>query len=340
VNGTILLSQLQDVADVLDEVHGDTSSNRVDLTQIRTESMLTLQSVIDAMDGGLTQEEHDYLLSIPTVGLLPGDIWGYTLQTTDMNQQDPGRMAQTVLTDLWHFLAFKAGYEGLPVPNNPWFHFVAVDPYYTGSWLGFWTASGSSHPVPQLDLTLVDLGDTVLAYLQREYPSYAWTTDGPGSSAAQNKVWLTHTGSPKTWYYWCTLTDADLAGIWREQEIITEEPIISVVAAPLWPGVAGATMGDEVALTAQLDLAEPMHGIRVHVTTPPTKTGVRSIGGRLMYYGIGECAFYNDQNWVEPWQYMGFTDAIYTPRTMEIASGCLFRVLAGAGGTVTPWTRT
>lgn len=108
----------------------------------------------------------------------------------------------------------------------------------------------------------------------------------------------------------------------------------------LWPGAANATLGTEVALVDQLELTEAMHGVLVNVTTPPTRTGRREIGGHLMDYGVGEISFVADNGYIEPWQYMGFRTAIFTPRTMEVAAGAVFRVLAGAGGTVTPWTRT
>lgn len=108
----------------------------------------------------------------------------------------------------------------------------------------------------------------------------------------------------------------------------------------LWPGLANATLGTEVALIDQLELTTPMHGILVNVTTPPTRTGRREIGGRLMDYGVGEISFLTDNGYAEPWQYMGFRQAIYTPRTMGRASGAIFRVLAGAAGNVRPWTRT
>jgi hypothetical protein len=64
------------------------------------------------------------------------------------------------------------------------------------------------------------------------------------------------------------------------------------------------------------------------------------IGGQPMDYGVGEMSFGNDSGWIEPWVYLGFRTAVFTPKTMRSASHAYFRVLAGAGGTVQAWHRT
>jgi hypothetical protein len=83
-----------------------------------------------------------------------------------------------------------------------------------------------------------------------------------------------------------------------------------------------------------------MDGVIVAVTTPPQKLGQYQIGGETLDYGVGRIAFANDQGDLEPWQYLGFRSAIYTPRSMAHASAVHLQVLGGAGGTVTPWVIT
>lgn len=117
-------------------------------------------------------------------------------------------------------------------------------------------------------------------------------------------------------------------------------PTPATGGAPVWPGAENATLGDSVELTSQLHLEEECHGVLVAITTPPTRTGLRQIGGALYDYGVGEIAFETDSGQIEPWQYLGFRTAIFTPKTMEKAAGARFRVLAGASGTVTPWLRS
>jgi hypothetical protein len=115
---------------------------------------------------------------------------------------------------------------------------------------------------------------------------------------------------------------------------------LAVSGPPVWPGADGVDLGTPADLVDQLYLVAPMDGVIVAVTTPPTKTGRRSIGGATYDYGVGEIAFETDSGDLEPWQYLGFRAAIFTPKTMEHAAGARFRVLAGALGTVTPWTRS
>jgi hypothetical protein len=81
-----------------------------------------------------------------------------------------------------------------------------------------------------------------------------------------------------------------------------------------------------------------MHGAVPTVTTPPT-SGLL-VGGHLYDYSVGEIAFQNDSGFIEPWQYLGFRTAIFTPKSMESADAALFRVLAGAEGTVRTFTRS
>lgn len=111
-------------------------------------------------------------------------------------------------------------------------------------------------------------------------------------------------------------------------------------APPVWPGVAGVTLGQSVALSDGLHLTTPMDGVIIAITTPPSRTGTMSIGGATFDYREGQIAFEDDQGHIEMWQYLGFRNALYTPRSMAHAAGARFRVLAGAEGTVTPWTIT
>jgi hypothetical protein len=124
----------------------------------------------------------------------------------------------------------------------------------------------------------------------------------------------------------------------RQPVTFNETPItVETTGAPVWPGADHVTFGEARVLADQLHIDETMHGVIVSVTTPPTRTGLRQIGGQLYDYGVGEIAFGTDEGDIEPWQYLGFRSAIFTPRTMAVASHVYLRVLAGASGTVTPW---
>lgn len=107
---------------------------------------------------------------------------------------------------------------------------------------------------------------------------------------------------------------------------------------PVWPGLAGVVLGTPVSLDYTVEVAGPLHGIIVDVTSPPGKLSEHPIGGETYYYRLGEISFVNDQGQAEPFQYLGFPLAVYLPRTMSVAAGAILRVQGGAGGTATPFT--
>lgn len=108
--------------------------------------------------------------------------------------------------------------------------------------------------------------------------------------------------------------------------------------APVWPGIDNVTLGTPVALSHGLVVTEEMDGVIVAVTTPPTRTGLYQIGDQYYDYGVGRIAFESDGGELEPWQYLGFRAALFTPKSMVRASACHLQVLGGAEGTITPWT--
>jgi hypothetical protein len=110
--------------------------------------------------------------------------------------------------------------------------------------------------------------------------------------------------------------------------------------APVWPGVGDATLGTPAALTAQLVLDGPMHGVLVNVTVPPTHSGRISLGGQIFDYKSGEIAFVSDNGFIEPWQYIGWRQGLYTPKRMSQASSALFRILSGCEGTARTFMRS
>jgi len=118
------------------------------------------------------------------------------------------------------------------------------------------------------------------------------------------------------------------------------EPAEATAGAPVWPGLANVTLGEGVSLVDGLHITGAMDGVLISITTPPTKTGLILVGGATFDYREGQVAFESDNGEIETWQYLGFRQAIFTPKTMKQASGARFRVLAGAEGTVYPWTIT
>lgn len=312
------------------------------ITAIPTEHTSILDAIagIAIPEGGLTVEEHNALMALGNVDYdqIASAVWGYNVTLPDMLVQDDGPMMETVVVNQAQYLQFLAGYVGLPVPDRAHFNYIGKDLWSIVIALGYWTNQAESDWIPELDLSLVQQGDTVWSFLNREYAEYTWLLSAPGSWPVGNRVYLQQGVSNA--YAVCTLTDADIHAA-VAGNLITEVTVnVEARTPPLWPGLANVTLGDAVELVDQMVLDGPMHGVLVSVTTPPTKTGRYNVGGEVYDYGVGMISFDTDNGFLEPWQYLGFRTAVFVPKAMEQADHAYFRVLAGAGGTVRPWLKT
>lgn len=109
---------------------------------------------------------------------------------------------------------------------------------------------------------------------------------------------------------------------------------------PVWPGQANVTLGTPVAFDDTFSITAQMHGVIIVLTTSPQKLGQYNIGGEPYYFRMGRISFADEQGRLEPWVYTGFEEAIYLPRTLQLASAVHVQVLGGAEGTCTPFTIT
>jgi hypothetical protein len=105
----------------------------------------------------------------------------------------------------------------------------------------------------------------------------------------------------------------------------------------LWPGLANVTLGTPVDLAPGVTITEPMNGVIVTLTGVPSKASWYDFDGTLSYRNLGQLAFETDNGNFDLAQSLGFTSAIYVPRSMYLAAGVKMRTVGGVSGTVTPW---
>jgi hypothetical protein len=185
--------------------------------------------------------------------------------------------------------------------------------------------------VPDLFTPLA--GETLMAFLVRTRPQYEWQ-DNDGTAEPWATVEPELDSGVVRYRVRAHVTSAEFAA--AVAALFPTAPPVTV--APIWPGSANATLGTPVALSDQLVVEGPMAGLLVAVTTPPRKLGSYLVGGVTLDYGIGRISFETDAGDLEPWQYLGFRSAIYTPRSMTLATRARLQLLGGAEGTATPWT--
>jgi len=336
-------ANIDEVREVIDPQPGVLPNVRDEVLFLSSDhefNIQTLKTLIEALEpGGLTTEEHDQLLGL--ANLSASDVWDYAIQFPR-----PSGWYTTVA--MWQQLAYAAqsGFfqsliTGQQLPNSRWFRLAGTPDVIAG------LLDDARTSEPQLvlpedpDFADVVPGDTVLSFLLRTQPAFDWQVlSGHHYWDGGTVGFPTDSGGNLCWII-CTLRDGDLE-TQQAASLITSEEFLPdpVPTPPVWPGSAGVTLGTPVALVDQLHLVGTMDGILVNVTTPPSKVGKRAIGGAFYDYNTGEVAFETDSGDIEPWQYLGFRDAIFTPKTMTSAAGVRLRVLAGAEGTVTPWVKS
>jgi hypothetical protein len=166
---------------------------------------------------------------------------------------------------------------------------------------------------------------TLLAFLEDQLGYVGdWQQNGAGEYYLDGVQYAGRNG-PRVW---CTLPESAFTALKMR------------TAAPVWPGLANVTLGAPVALGSDVTVAGPLDGLLIAVTTPPSGLGKFQMGGFTSYYSIGQVSFITDNGEAEPWQYIGFDVSLYCPRQQGRAASAILRVLAGAGGTATPWLAT
>ncbi len=167
--------------------------------------------------------------------------------------------------------------------------------------------------------------------------------------------WL-NVNTPFTWSYLVPFTTdlTDYAttliggGTWpvrcrwtRQQLAQMLAPSVQGGTAPIWPGLANVQLGTPVVLAPPGQTVNgPMDGVLVSLTAWPPYKGQFVFGPDVSLRNIGAIAFKSDNGDDEYPQLLGFTNAVYVPRTMARANACVVRIQPGVSGTITPWTRT
>lgn len=199
--------------------------------------------------------------------------------------------------------------------------------------------------IAQLGTMVSDLA-TIAGYTLGDVLDAIAAIPGTDLTPVMNKL---NAMQPNTDYTFTTLTSrlADLQNDLTTLDGVADQILARVnllptdagnAGAPVWPGLASVTLGTPVTLEEEPALTGPFDGVLINITTPPTKTGLRQFGTAPMDYGVGEIAFVTDNGYIEPWQYLGFRTALYTPKMMRQASAVKCRVLAGAAGTIRTFT--
>jgi hypothetical protein len=217
------------------------------------------------------------------------------------------------------YFALRAGeMGGWRTPDNPYF-------VYRG-WLWDHTKPLPDHGWPTGDWLDISADDTRLTWLTRTEPSYAWTLD-QYSGMVQAESYQGGTSR-------FTLTEPQFKAVRDQLAGATPNH------PPTWPGVADVTLGITVPCAESTVLELPMDGLLILITSYPATRSRWGAPPYLSVYHTGRLAFVTDNGDVEEFQYMGWTNAIYTPRSMKRAAGVVIFLEPNVEAAATPWDIT
>lgn len=171
----------------------------------------------------------------------------------------------------------------------------------------------------------------IMDWLTDQYPSITWHTLGDGT------IWASFASGNALAY--CTLTEGEFE--WLRMLAGGPPALGTPVVSPVWPGLAGVTLGTPVALAGSgITVTGPLDGILLALTTIPQPRPQYNFNGTISWGKMGGVAFESDNGDTEEQQLIGFESALYAPKSMKQASFCNLRYPSGTLGTATPWTRT
>lgn len=202
---------------------------------------------------------------------------------------------------------------------------------YNPGWLyaGYWgstygTPSGVA-ALPALDFSTINASyATLLDWARANYAFVTWVDAGDG--------WVgTHdfdVSSPFT---------AVIALSPQEFELLKARN--SIKSAPVWPGLAGVTLGTPLALSDGLTIPGPLHGVLISISAVAYPVSYYPFGAMKSYVKAGGIVFVDDNSQGEMAQLIGLDDNVVCPRTMLEADHALLRLTTGVVGSITPWVR-
>jgi hypothetical protein len=207
---------------------------------------------------------------------------------------------------------------------------------------------GASLPSRQAQHFVVDIPDAPSqeSYILMFYPNPDWTDILP---AEDRITWLNRTDVYFTYEY---VPDSQtifgysldpLAPYTRwtfqltEQEFQALKGVTVSGLEPVWPGIAGVTLGTPVALADTFSSAEECHGVLVAIATWPTAYGSYDWGTDVQHPRAGYLSFTSDNGEQTVVSSFTFTNELVMVKGMVSAVGFLGRAKPGVEGTVTPF---
>lgn len=250
----------------------------------------------------------------PTSGANASAVWATV--SADAGTQMGAIMA--IQSAFWRIVRDSLAFDGR---LSPGFNFQ-FDPT---AWVNNGFTSWVEVSITDIQPTDADL----LGFLTRTAPSLTWHQTGEGT-------WWADVGSGNALIQ-CKLTEGEFEFL---RMLAGGPPAAGIpVVPPVWPGLAGVTLGTPVAIvpTSQT-ITGPLNGVILDLTTIPQPLPFFDLNAAQGWSKIGQLTFVDDNGDAEPQQLLSFVHGLFMPKSMTRAVSCGVKTLSGLGGTITPFT--
>jgi len=301
----------------------------------------TVKGVLDAITGiepggGLTTEEHDKLMDVPSATIVANQVWEWPIQGI---HEDGVQRDSTA--GLWQVAAgqravWDPSHGGIPLAGSRWWGVWGAWTHIPLVQMAFLTDPTDYYLPADPDFSNVEAGDTLLSFLQREYPTITWVAIPVPNLVDAHRLGFLCTGAGFSVWIGPTFTLPELQAS-HADVAISEGFLADTNTPPVWPGIDGVTLGTPVALSEGLTITTPMDGVLIAISAVDQYKTWFTYHNIKAYRHVGSLAFFSDNGELEEYQLVAFEEGVYTCRYMKRAAGVKIRTAGGTVGTVTPW---
>lgn len=284
------------------------STTAIDFTAVLTAIAATQQA-----GSPVTLPTHAPTTFLDTIGS-SGFAGVWSTLTLGPNPNDYG----AVMTGLWEWIEFRqSGFFG--APRNSIYFLAGTNTFPISA---VWTSIN----YPNADTSAILSTDTLVSWLTSQNPAFTVTL-------LPDNEHVVLAGADPGFFFQCLI---DVPHFNALKELLF--PLASTLVAPVWPGLSGVTLLTPVAIANGVTITEAMDGCLIAVASYPLNRGQFSFDGVISVRNLGALAFFSDNGDEEFPQTLGFTSAVYLPKSMAHAAGLVLRTTGGVTGTITPFT--
>jgi hypothetical protein len=258
---------------------------------------------------------------------MSADVWNETGFYVWGPNGFQSQTAGNVLRQIGNLVNLDVLTRGVPLPDNPWFRVWNDTAEFLGAEFGSVSGPPAFTEPALIDTTTILSSDTVLSYLQREQPDFAWSRNPVLFGAYSGLVWAIDPSGSTTCWFICCLRDDQLLALVTPPDLSPRQ----------WPGLTGVTLGTPVSVASSTAISVACDGILLAVTSLPPGQGSQHAGAVDRYPRIGWLSFVDFDGNCDDLQQLGLAQIVAMPHTLHRAGGVALNLKPGLVVELTPW---